>query len=82
MAATISMWASSSVPCEASEMFHNGDLAQRINQNGLLIHTFSTTERVLRYGENNRVAFFEHRSKIVKGRERTIKIHTTTSSIQ
>jgi hypothetical protein len=71
------MWANSSVPCEASEMFHNGDLAQRINQNGLLIHTFSTTERVLRYGENNRVAFFEHPTIVKKTKDKNIKIYAS-----
>lgn len=59
-------------------MFHNGDLLQNINQNGIYIYSISTTERVLRYGENNRVAFFEHPTTVEGKKERIIKIYAET----
>ena len=69
------------MPSEASEMFHNENLMQNTNQKGLLIHSISTTERVLRYGENNRVAFFEHPITVEGEKERIIKIYATLYGI-
>lgn len=39
-----------------------------------LVHTFTTLDKVLRYGENNQVDFSEHPTVVQRGNERTINI--------
>ena len=61
-------------PTEASEMFHIGKSAEKPYFNGFLLHTLKTTDKVLRYGENNQVDFYEHPTVVQRGDERTINI--------
>lgn len=47
-------------PREASEMFHSANSAQNSAFRGLWIHSLKTSDKVLKYGENNKVDFSEH----------------------
>ena len=63
------------VGSEASEMFHYGNTEQNSVPDGLYVYTIKTTERVLRYGEKNRIAFFERPNLVSQGKERRVNIH-------
>ena len=39
------------------------------------IHSLKTSDKVLRYGENNQVEFSEHPTVVQRGNERTINIY-------
>ena len=67
------------VGSEASEMFHYCNASKTLGADSLLIYTITTKERVLRYGENNRVAFFEQPITVTNVKERKIRIHSTIS---
>ena len=45
---------------EASEMFHIDKSAENPHFDGFLLHTIKTMDKVVRYGGNNQVDFFEH----------------------
>lgn len=63
------------VGSEASEMFHYCNASKTIGADSLLIYTITTKERVLRYGVNNRIAFFERPNLVSQDKERRINIH-------
>ena len=45
---------------EALEMFHIDKSAENSHFDGFLLHTIKTMDKVVRYGGNNQVDFFEH----------------------
>ena len=66
---------------EASEMFYIDKLAENLHFDGFLLHTLKTMDKVLRYGENNQVDFFEHPMVIQCGDVRTINIYAAVSNV-
>ena len=67
------------VGSEASEMFHYGNMGQNSTPDGLYIYTIKTTERVLRYGEKNRIAFLASPAKKAGGKEKTVRVYVALS---
>ena len=63
------------VGSEASEMFHYCNTSKTLGADSLLIYTITTKERVLRYGVNNRIAFFERPNLVSQDKERRVNIH-------
>ena len=61
-------------PTEASEMFHILKNAENPHFYGFRLHTFRTTDKVVRYGINNQFDFAEHPAVIQRGEKRTINI--------
>jgi hypothetical protein len=62
-------------PREASEMFHSTNSVQNPAFRGLWVHSLKTSDKVLKYGENNKVDFSEHPTVIKRGSVRTINIY-------
>lgn len=62
------------VPTEATEMFHILKNAENPHFYGFRLHTFRTTDKVIRYGINNQFDFAEHPAVIQRGEKRTINI--------
>ena len=81
MAPIISRWPSSSVPREASEMFHSANSVQNPAFRGLWIHSLKTSDKVLKYGENNKVDFSEHPTVVKRGSVRTINIYAAVPDV-
>ena len=81
MVATISKCASSSVPREASEMFHSANSAQNSAFRGLWVYSLKTLDKVLKYGENNKVDFSEHPTVVKRGSVRTINIYAAVPDV-
>jgi len=78
MAEIISICASSSVPISVSEMFQNEKIPNKLYDNGLLIYTIRSNERIIRYGKRNK---FEHDAEPVttkSDRERIINLYIGT----
>lgn len=48
---------------------------------GFLVHTFKTSDKVLRYGENNHVDFSEHPTVVQRGDERTINVYAAVPNV-
>ena len=71
---SIRFGAISSVPTEATEMFHILKNAENPHFYGFRLHTFRTTDKVVRYGINNQFDFAEHPAVIQHGEKRTINI--------
>ena len=63
------------VGSEASEMFHYCNASKTLGADSLLIYTITTKERVLRYGVNNRIAFFERPNLVSQDKERRVNIY-------
>ena len=59
---------------EATEMFHILKNAENPHFYGFRLHTFRTTDKVVRYGINNQFDFAEHPAVIQRGEKRTINI--------
>lgn len=66
---------------EASEMFHIDKSAENTHFDGFLLHTIKTMDKVVRYGGNNQVDFFEHPTVIQCGDVRTINIYAAVSNV-
>ena len=64
----------SAIPTEATEMFHILKNAENPHFYGFRLHTFRTTDKVIRYGINNQFDFAEHPAVIQRGEKRTINI--------
>lgn len=62
-------------------MFHIGKSAEKPYFDGFLLHTLKTTDKVLRYGENNQVDFSEHPTVVQRGDERTINIYAAVPNV-
>lgn len=61
-------------PTEATEMFHILKNAENPHFYGFRLHTFRTTDKVVRYGISNQFDFAEHPAVIQRGEKRTINI--------
>lgn len=68
-------------PREASEMFHNANSAQNPAFRGLWVHSLKTSDKVLKYGENNKVDFSEHPTVVKRGSVRTINIYAAVPDV-
>lgn len=66
---------------EASEMFHISKSTTNPHFDGFIIHTLSTTDKVLRYGENNQADFSEHPTVVQRGEERIINIYAAVPDV-
>lgn len=62
-------------PREASEMFHIDKSAENPCFDSFLLHALKTTDKVLRYGENNQVDFSYHQMVVQRGNERSTNIY-------
>ena len=69
------------IPREASEMFHSTNSAQNPAFCGLWVHSLKTSDKVLKYGENNRVDFSEHPTVVKRGSVRTINIYAAVPDV-
>lgn len=56
-------------PREASEMFQNTKSLRIPRFRGFWVHNLKTSDKVLRYGENNQVEFSEHPTMVQRGNE-------------
>ena len=68
-------------PREAAEMFHFVKSAENPLFAGFLIDTFTTTDKVLRYGESNKIDFSEHPTVVRRGSERTINLYAAVPDV-
>ena len=68
-------------PREASEMFHSANSAQNSAFRGLWVHSLKTSDKVLKYGENNKVDFSEHPTVVKRGSVRTINIYAAVPDV-
>ena len=68
-------------PREASEMFHSANSVQNPAFRGLWIHSLKTSDKVLKYGENNKVDFSEHPTVVKRGSVRTINIYAAVPDV-
>ena len=66
---------------EASEMFHSANSAQNSAFRGLWVHSLKTSDKVLKYGENNKVDFSEHPTVVKRGSVRTINIYAAVPDV-
>lgn len=62
-------------------MFQTSKSVAKSHFYGFLLHTLSTTDKVLRYGENNQVDFSEHPTVVKRGEERTINIYAAVPDV-
>lgn len=62
-------------------MFHIDKSAENPHLDGFWLHTLKTTDKVLRYGENNYVDFSEHPTVVQRGNERTINIYAAIPDV-
>ena len=70
-----------SVPTEASEMFHSAKSNKNPLFTGFLIHTLTTTDKVVKYGENNKIDFSEHPAVVQRGEKRIINIYAAVPEV-
>ena len=68
-------------PRETSEMFHSANLVQNSAFRGLWVHSLKTSDKVLKYGENNKVDFSEHPTVVKRGSVRTINIYAAVPDV-
>ena len=68
-------------PREASEMFRSANSAQNPAFRGLWVHSLKTSDKVLKYGENNKVDFSEHPTIVKRGSVRTINIYAAVPDV-
>ena len=66
---------------EAAEMFHRSKSAKNPYFDGFLLHTLYTTDKVLRYGENNQFEFSEHPAVVQRGEKRIINIYAAVPDV-
>lgn len=59
-------------------MFQNTNYLSPPCFRGFWVHSLKTSDKVLRYGENNQVEFSEHPTVVQRGNERTINIYAAT----
>ena len=62
-------------------MLQNEKSADKSDFTGFLLHTITTSDKVIRYGENNQAKNNEHPTIIQHGKERTINIYVTIPDI-
>lgn len=59
----------------------NAKTADKPDFTGFLLHTITTTDKVIKYGENNKKDFSEHPTVIQRGEERTINIYAAIPNV-
>lgn len=69
------------LPTEASEMFHSAKSNKNPLFTGFLIHTLTTTDKVVKYGENNKIDFSEHPMVVQRGSKRTINLYVAVPDV-
>mgnify|MGYP000840538299 CR=1 FL=1 len=62
-------------------MFHNAKADKNPLFMGFLIHNITTTDKVVKYGENNKIDFSEHPTVIQRGSERTINLYVAVPDV-
>lgn len=62
-------------------MFHIDKSDENPYFDGFLLHTLKTTDKVLRYGENNQIDFSEHPTVVQRGDEHTINIYAAVPNV-
>lgn len=62
-------------------MFHISKSVKNSCFDGFLLHTFCTTDKVLRYGENNQFEFSEHPAVVKRGEKRIINIYVAIPDV-
>ena len=62
-------------------MFHSANSVQNSAFRGLWIHSLKTSDKVLKYGENNKVDFSEHPTVVKRGSVRTINIYAAVPDV-
>ena len=62
-------------------MFHSANSAQNPAFRGLWVHSLKTSDKVLKYGENNKVDFSEHPTVVKRGSVRTINIYAAVPDV-
>ena len=62
-------------------MFHFINNAENPCFEGFLIHTFSTTDKVVKYGRNNQFDFSEQPKVVQRGEERIINIYAVVPDL-
>ncbi len=81
MVETISRWASSSVPREASEMFQFIKFEDKREVFGFQVHSFSTSDRIKKYDEANNAESAEKPYFIEIGKtKRTINLYAVATT--
>lgn len=64
-----------------SEIFHIPKNTANPHIGNFMIQALSTTDKVLRYGENNKVNFSEHPTVIRRSEKRIINIYTAVPNV-
>lgn len=80
MAPMISRCPSSSVPTEASEMFHSPEMPEQPLFVGFWVDDIVTKDKPTRYGKNNHFTYAEQPTVIVQGSQRKINIYCAISA--
>ena len=62
-------------------MFQFSKNTEKPHFDGFLLHTLSTTDKVMKYGVNNQVDFSEHPTVVQRGKERTINIYAAVPDV-
>ena len=62
-------------------MFHTAKAAENAGFSGFLIHSISTSDKVLRYGKFNQIEYSEHPTVVQRGDERTINIYAAVPDV-
>lgn len=62
-------------------MFQNAKTADKPDFTGFLLHTITTTDKVIKYGENNKKDFSEHPTVVQRGEERKINIYAAIPDV-
>lgn len=68
-------------PTEASEMFRKAKSAENAEFSGFLVHSITTSDKVLRYGKFNQIEYSEHPTVVQRGDERTINIYAAVPDV-
>ena len=62
-------------------MFHSAKSNKTPLFTGFLIHTLTTTDKVVKYGENNKIDFSEHPMVVQRGSKRTINLYVAVPDV-
>lgn len=64
-------------PTEASEMAHSAEIAENPLFTGFWVDTVSTSDKLVKYGKNNKFLYSEQPTVIGQGSQREINIYCT-----
>lgn len=62
-------------------MFHISQNTINLHFDDFMIHTLSTIDKVLQYGENSQIDFSKHPTVVQRGEERIINIYAAVSDV-